>query len=168
MKRLCFLSPNVEHTRQVVDALKANDIPETQIYVIAKEGIAIEALPDAGPEDNDFLPAYERGIAIGGTGGLLAGLIAMVFPAAELVVGGAALLLFGLFGAGIGGLLTGMAGASFHSSRLEQFEESINQGKLLVMVDVPKDQVAHYESLIKYVDPETDVMGIEPPAPIIP
>ena len=85
MKRLCFLSPNVEHTRQVVDALKANDIPETQIYVIAKEGIAIEELPDAGPEDNDFLPAYERGIAIGGTGGLLAGLIAMVFPAAELV-----------------------------------------------------------------------------------
>lgn len=167
MKRLCFLSPDIEHTERVVDALKINNIAEKHIYVVAKEGVELEELPDAGPESNDFLPAYERGIAFGGIGGLIAGLIALVLPSG-LVIGGGTVLLFELYGAGMGGLLTGIAGASFPSSRLKQFEEAIEQGKLLIMADIPKDKVEYFESLIKDIEPTTEVMGIEPPAPIIP
>ena len=168
MKRLCFLSPDLEHTRQVVGDLKSNNISEQHIYVIAKHGIEIEDLPDAGPEADDFLPAYERGIAIGGAAGLVAGLFALAFPPAGVVIGGGAVLLISLFGAGVGGFLTGMAGAAFPSSRLTEFEEAIEQGQLLVMADVPKEEVEKYEKLIKSSDPEVEVMGIEPPAPVIP
>lgn len=168
MRRLCFISPDVEHTRRVVDDLRENGVPEKHIYVLAKEGIDLEDLPDSGPESDDFLYAYERGVAFGGAGGLLAGLFALTVPASGLVIGGGTVLLFGLYGAGLGGLLTGLSGASYPSSRLEHFEEQIEQGKLLIMADVPKDEVEHYERLIKAIDPETEVMGLEPRAPFIP
>lgn len=168
MKRLCFISPDVAHTRKVVDDLRENGISEKHIYVVGAEGIDMEDLPDSGPESDDFLYAYERGVAVGGAGGLLAGLFALTIPASGIVIGGGAVLLFGLYGAGLGGLLAGMAGASYPSSRLEQFEEQINQGKLLVMADVPGDRVEHYEALIKAIDPETEVAGLEPHARFIP
>lgn len=168
MKRLCFLSPDVDHAQRVVADLKAEGIPERHIYVVAKEGIALKNLPDAGPEADDFLPAYERGLAMGGATGLVAGLFALAFPPTGLVIGGGAVLLISLFGAGVGGFLTGIAGAAFDSSRLQQFEEAIDNGQLLVMADVPKDEIDHYEALIRSADPEVEVVGVEPPAPIVP
>jgi hypothetical protein len=168
MKRLCFLSPDIVHTRQVVKDLKARGIADRNIYVIARHGTELEDLPDAGPERDDFLPAYERGLAIGGVGGLIAGLIAMAFAPAGIVVGGGAVLLIAAYGAGMGGMLTAIAGASFPSSRLSQFAEAIETGKILVMADVPRDQVEEYEQLVRSLDPEVEVHGIEPHAPLLP
>ncbi len=168
MKRLCFLSPDLDHTRQVIADLKANGIPQKHIYTIAKHTADLASLPDAGPEADDFLQAWERGIAFGGTAGLFAGLAALAFPPAGIVVGGGLVLLFGLFGAGVGAMLTSIAGAAFPSSRLQEFETAIENGKILVMVDVPKSEVGKYEALIKSQDPQVSVEGIEPPAHIIP
>jgi hypothetical protein len=167
MKRLCFLSPDIEHTRGVVAALKEKGIPEKHIYVVAKHGVELQDLPDAGPEADDFLAAYERGVAFGGAGGLLAGLIAVAFPVSGLVLGGGAVLLLTLYGAGLGGFLTGLAGAAFSSSRLKEFEAAIDGGQLLVMADVPNRRVAEYEKAITAADPSVTVTGIEPPAAIL-
>lgn len=168
MKRLCFLSPDVAHTRQVVNDLKDNGIPEKHIYVLAKHGVELEDLPDEGPEMDDFLPAYERGLAFGGAGGLLAGLVALAFPPSGVVVGGGGVLLVTLFGAGLGGFMSGLAGASIPSSRLTEFQDAIEAGSLLVLADVPKDEVERYENLIRQADPEVEVHGVEPPAHLIP
>jgi hypothetical protein len=59
-------------------------------------------------------------------------------------------------------------GAGYHSSRLAAFEQQIEQGQVLVMVDVPKDRLAHVNQLIKRQDPEVEIEGIEPPPPILP
>lgn len=168
MKRLCFLSPDVSHARQVVEDLKSNGIPEKHIYVIAKYGVDIENLPDAGPDFDDFLPAYKRGLELGGTAGLLLGLSALAFPPAGIVVGGGLVFLIGLWGAGIGGVLTGIAGGGFPSSKLKTFEAAIDEGKLLVMADVPTKDVDKFERIIKRLDPQVEVAGIEPPATLIP
>jgi hypothetical protein len=168
MKRLCFLSPDIEHARQVVADLRRNGIPEKHIYALARHGTDMEDLPDAGPEDNDFLPAYKRGLELGGAAGLLAGLTALSFPPAGLVVGGGLVLLLGLGGAGVGGLMTGLAGASFPSSRLKGFETDIQRGRILIMVDLPKSDLAFFERLIRERDPDVSVEGIEPPATVIP
>lgn len=168
MKRLCFLSPDLGHAKRVVADMKANGIPEKHIYALAKYGVDLEDLPDAGPESDDFLNAYKRGIELGGSAGLLVGLAALAFPPSGIVVGGGLVLLIGLWGAGLGGLLTGIAGAAFPDSRLQAFEAAIDQGQILIMADVAKDEVEKYESLIKSHDPEVSVEGIEPPAPLIP
>lgn len=168
MKRLCFLSPDVEHARAVVQQLKDDGIAERNIYLLAKGDVDLEDLPDAGPEGDDFLPAFERGIGIGGLAGLFLGVVALVFRSTSLIVGGGGVLLAGLAGASLGGLLTGMAGASFPSSRLRAFEQEIEAGKILVMVDVPRNRIAHVNGLIRSVHPEVEVRGVEPRAPIIP
>lgn len=168
MKRLCFLSPDVQHARQVVADLKASGIPEKHIYALAKYGVDLEDLPDAGPESDDFLPAYKRGLEVGGSAGLLVGLTGLAFPPSGIVVGGGLVLLVTLWGAGVGGMLTGLAGAAFPSSRLSAFETAIEQGQILIMADVPKDDLAKYESLIKKQDPDVSVAGIEPPSSLIP
>ncbi len=174
MKRLCFLSPNPSHAHRVVDDLRQAGIAEKHIYVIARSEVAglsspiVADLPDEGPEGDDFLPGYERGLAFGGTAGLLAGVLIVTFPPAGLVLGGGAILLIELAGAGLGGLLAGIAGAAFHNSRLGKFEKALDEGQILIMVDVPADDVSRIESIIRRQDPQTLVEGVEPPASIIP
>ncbi len=46
MKRLCFLSPDLEHAKTVIQDLKDNDIKEKHIYTIAKSGTPLGDLPD--------------------------------------------------------------------------------------------------------------------------
>ncbi|MGI1679568.1 MAG: DUF1269 domain-containing protein [Cellvibrionaceae bacterium] len=168
MKRLCFLSPDLSHASQVVEDLKNNGIPEKHIYVLAKYGVATDGLPDAGPDSDDFLPAYKRGLELGGTAGLLAGLFALAFPPSGIIVGGGLVLLVGFWGAGVGGILTGIAGGSFSNSKLKSFESAIDENKLLVMADVPKKDVERFKEIIKRLDPEVEIEGIEPPAKLIP
>lgn len=168
MKRLCFLSPDLAHTHGLVALLKANGIPEQHIYLLARDDIPLSDLPDAGPESDDFLPAYERGLKLGGAAGLAAGLFAMAFPPAGFVVGGGAALLLTLYGAGLGAFMTGLAGAAFPNTRLQKYEEDIAAGKILVMADVPADKMGDYELLIKKEDPALEIHGFEPPAKLIP
>jgi len=168
MKRLCFLSPDAVHARNAVGALRDAGISERHLYVVARHDIDLEGLPDGGPEDDDFLPAYERGLAIGGVGGLLSGLLAMAFPLTGFAVGGAALVLVTLYGAGFGGLLTALAGSAFPSSRLEKFQAAIDSGQLLILADVTDADIAACEAAVRRVDPQIDIQGIEPPIPIIP
>lgn len=168
MKRLCLLSPDVTHARQLVADLRRHGIPEKHIYALAGPGIEMEDLPDAGPEADDFLPAYKRGIELGGTAGLLVGLTALAFPPAGITVGGGLVLLVGLWGAGIGGLLTGIAGGAFPSSRLKDFEAAIASGQILIMADVESRDVEKVEALIRQLDPDVAVEGIEPHEPLIP
>ena len=167
MKRLCFLSPDLHHTRHVVAILKDDKIDDRHIYVVANDTVDLEDLPAAGLEANDFLAAYERGLAIGGAGGLLAGVLAIALPGG-LVIGGGALLLFGLYGAGMGGLLAGLVGADFPNTRLKKFSREIEAGKILVMVDVPANLMKHYVDLIRSKDDTIEVIGLEPPAAIMP
>jgi hypothetical protein len=107
-------------------------------------------------------------LELGGTAGLLVGLTAMAFPPSGIVVGGGLVLLTGLWGAGVGGLLTGLAGGAFPSSRLSDFESAIEQGRILIMADVPRADVEKYQTLIRKLDPDVRIEGIEPPASIIP
>ncbi len=168
MKRLCFLSPTVARTEQLVADFIADGIPKKHIYVVAKHGVQLGDLPDAGPESDDFLPAYERGLVLGGSAGLLAGLVAISFPVTGVILGGGAVLLFSLFGAGLGGVLTGLAGAAFSNSHLEKFSEAINNGQIIVIIDVAKDQVDHFKNLVLQFEPDIKILGVEPPTTLIP
>ena len=48
------------------------------------------------------------------------------------------------------------------------FEWDIEAVKILIMLDVPLDRVSHVNALIQRFDPEVQIAGIEPPAPVIP
>ena len=167
MRRLCFLVPDVDSAHGVVSDLRAAGIVDANILVVAREGTPLGDLPEAGTiAESDFYPQLERGLAMGGAIGVIGGLIALRVLGAAL--GGGAVLLFGLVGAGFSGLLAAIAGAAFPNSRLAEFEAAIEAGRLLIMVDVTHDQTPLVERIVKTRHPEAELEGFEPPAPILP
>ncbi len=169
MRRLYFLVPSVDSARKINDELLLARIEERHIHVIAKQGTPMEDLPEARlAQRSDLIPALERGAAIGGATGIAAGIIAITFPPAGLILGGGAILAIGLAGVGLGALMSSMIGVDVPNSRIHQFQDAIEQGELLMMVDVPKDRVDEIDDLVKKHHPEAEIEGTEPTIPPFP
>ncbi|WP_077730154.1 DUF1269 domain-containing protein [Methylocaldum sp. 14B] len=162
MRRIYFLVPNIEITKKIVDELLLARIEERHIHVLTKRGTPLEDLPEATfLQKTDFLPALEQGVALGGATGLLAGLVAIALPTG-LVLGGGALFAITLAGAGVGGLMSSMVGSSIGNRRIEQFQEAMEKGEFLLMIDVPRDRVEEIEAIIKKHHPEAECEGTDP------
>ena len=171
MRRLYFLIPTIDSAKTIVDELLLARIEERHIHIAAKDHHALtEAhLPEASLlQESDFVPAVERGLAIGGATGVLAGIAAVTIPGAALALGGGAILGIGLAGAGVGAWMSGMIGVSVPSSRLKEFESAIEEGNLLMMVDVAKSRVDEITALVKDHHPEAHIEGTEPVIPAFP
>jgi hypothetical protein len=171
MRRLYFLIPTIDSAKKIVDELLLARIDERHIHIAAADHHALlEAnLPEAGLlQESDFVPAVERGLAIGGATGILAGIAAVAIPGVGLVLGGGAILGIGLAGAGLGAWVSSMIGISAPSSRLKEFEAAIEKGELLMMVDVPKTRVEDITDLVKSHHPEAHIEGTEPVIPAFP
>lgn len=152
MQRLSLLVPDVEGARQLVNELQQAGIEEHHIHLIAKDHARLEKanLPEAGLlQRSEFLPAVERGAAVGGATGLLAGIAAVSFPPAGLVLGGGAILSIGLLGAGLGAWISSTVGDRASENQLEELEQAVEQGQILMLIDVPKEQVATISNLIE-------------------
>ena len=171
MRRLYFLIPGIDSAKTIVDKLLLARIEQRHIHIAAADHHALtEAnLPEASLlQESDFIPAVERGLAIGGATGILAGVAAVALPGVGLVLGGGAILGIGLAGAGLGAWVSSMIGISAPSSRLTEFEDAIKEGGLLMMVDVPKTRVDEITDLIKQHHPEAEIEGTEPVIPAFP
>ena len=167
MRRLYFLLPDLDVTHAVVDELLLARIEERHIHVIAKEGTPLKDLPEASLiQKSDFVPAVERGVAMGGATGIAAGLVAIALPG--VVIAGGALLAMGLAGAGMGAWLGGMIGMDVENSHIKQFENAIQEGQILVLVDVPKDRVDDIQNSVKKHHSDADFEGTEPTIPAFP
>ncbi len=169
MRRIYFLVPDVTTTKRIVDELLLARIEERHIHVIAKSGTPMEDLPEANLlQKSDFIPAVERGLALGGTTGILAGLVAVTLPATAPMLAGGILLMATLSGAGIGAWAGGMVGVSVGNTRIKQFEKAIEAGQLLLLADVPKSRVDEIEERVKQHLPEVVIEGTEPTIPAFP
>jgi hypothetical protein len=171
MRRLYFLVPTVESASQIVDELLLARVDERHIHIAAKDHHALEEakLPEANLlQESDFIPALERGLAVGGATGLLAGIVAVSFPPAGLLLGGGAILGMSLAGAGVGAWVSSMIGSDVPNSQLKEFEQAIAGGQLLMMIDVPKARVEAITELVKKHHPEAEIEGTEPTVPAFP
>ena len=168
MKRIYFLTPNIEIAKKVVDELLLARVEERHIHVLARQGTPLEDVPEATfLQKSDFIPALEQGLALGGLTGILAGVAAVALPTG-LVLGGGALLAIALAGSGVGALMSSMIGISVGDRRIQQFQEAIEKGELLMMVDVPRRRVEEIEQIVKSHHPEAECEGTEPTIPPFP
>lgn len=171
MRRLYFLLPDIQSASTIVDELLLARIEERRIHIVAKDHHQLQQanLPESNLlQNSDFIPAVEKGLAVGGGTGILAGLVAMTFPPAGLILGGGAVLGLGLIGAGFGAWISGMVGLSADNTQLKDFEQAIEQGQLLLMVDVPRTRTEEITELLKKHHPEIEVNGTEPTLPVFP
>jgi len=168
MRRIYFLAPNIEVSKKIVDGLLLARIEERYIHVLAKRGTPMENLPEASYlQKSDFIPALEQGLALGGLTGIVGGLVAVALPGGPVLAGGA-VLWTALAGSGVGALMSSMAGSSIGSRRIQQFEEAMEKGEFLFMIDVPRDRVEEIEALIKQHHPDAECGGTEPAIPAFP
>ena len=168
MKRIYFLVPNIDIAKKFVDSLLLARVDEHHIHVLAKRGTPLDDLPAATfLQKTDFIPALEQGLVIGGLTGILAGVMAVAMPAG-MVLGGGTILAITLAGAGFGALMSSMIGSSIGNRRIQKFQEAMEHGEFLMMVDVPRSRVEEIEQLIKQHHPEAGYEGTEPTIPAFP
>lgn len=166
MKRIYFLAPDMESARETVNDLHGKGLDDQHIHLVASDDVELGDLPGADAlENSDFYPALKRGAAIGGTTGLIAGLAAVALPTG-LVLGGGAVLALTAAGAGTGAWWSSMVGAGLHDTEATEHEEQIRKGAVLLMVDVPKEEVDSYRELVRSHHPEAEIedrdIGIPP------
>lgn len=169
MKRIYCLLPNIDTTRQVVNELLLARIDDKHIHVLAREGTPMDDLPEANLlQKSDFVHGVEQGLAVGGATGVIAGLIAVTFPPAGLVLGGGAVLGIAIAGAGIGAWVSGMIGTDVPNTQLKEFEQEVANGAILLMIDSPASRVKEINELINLHHPEADMHGTDPAIPAFP
>lgn len=169
MRRLYFLVSDVQAGKKVVDELLLAHIEWKHIHVLAKRGTPLEDLPEASFwQKSDIIPAMLRAVPMGGGTGILCGLVALALEPHLVVAGGAVLLASSLAGVGVGVWLGGMVGLNVGNTRLRAFQEAIERGELLVIVDVPRDRVEEITERIRKTHPEAHPEGTEPRVPAFP
>jgi hypothetical protein len=168
-KRIYWLLPDLNSARRTMDDLLLARIGERHIHFLAAEGTDMTGLHEANIlQTSDLVRAAQMGLMVGGGVGALTGIAAAMFP----IVGdtpqwgmvGVLAILGGMFGA----WSASMIGSSARNTRIRRFEDPIERGQILLMVDVPAGDVEMVETLLQQRHPEARFEGMDPAIPAFP
>lgn len=160
MKRLYFLIPDVECTKKVVMELKEQGIEDRDIHVV---GTAHHEMEEAhiheasALQTSDVIHSMQVGAMSGIIIGALTGLFIMSMQPAGLDFGYAIVLGLGIFGALFGAWVSSMIGISVPSPIVQKYQDEIDKGHLLMMVDVKVTVANEMIEAIKSHHPEVEV-----------
>jgi len=158
MRRLFFLTPDVTSCQNIITELKDSGLSQRHLHVIGSIEQPLDDLPEAGVlQKTELLHGIEIGAGLGGTAGVLGGLLTMTFPPAGIVLGGGALLAAAAAGAGFGAVVSALMSSHEHNHDLSAFQEAIERGEILLLVDVPKGEVDKTKALILAHHPEAKI-----------
>lgn len=168
-RRLYVICPDLRAAQQTMNDLLLARIDENHIHVLAKRGAAMEGLHEANVlQKTDVVHGAEMGLVFGGIAGALLGVALILAPPAEFQLQLVTVLITALGGALFGAWASSMIGASIPNTRLLAFAKDIEQGKYLMMVDVPFHRVDDVHSLLRQWHPEDKDAGVEPTIPAFP
>lgn len=155
-----------EHRRDAEAALtdlRDSGFPMDRISIIAKDAgrhdqiAGVDMDRKAGNKADDGAKAgAATGAALGGLGGLLVGLGTLAIPGVgPVLLGGAAATALatavsgGAIGAAAGGIVGGLVGLGIPEDRARVYNDRLNRGDYLVMVDGDRDEVHRAEGILK-------------------
>lgn len=170
-RRLYFILPDVEISRKVEDDLLLSRITEHQMHFLGKRGTDMQDLPEASQiQKTDIIHGFQIGMFAGALSGAMMGLIAYLM---RDIIGmqlqlGIILLLF-LVGGVSGALISGLfIGSSTPNVKLKKFQHSMDEGHILLMVDVAKDRVDEIRKTVHQHFPEAEDYGEDHTIPAFP
>ncbi|WP_254451775.1 DUF1269 domain-containing protein [Duganella vulcania] len=162
-RRLYFMLPDVPSARAMLDELLLARIEIGHMRFMARDPLPSD-MPDVNfMQKTDLIHGAQLGVVIGAIVGLGAGVFLTLFPMDGMTLRTAAILLVTLAGAIFGGWASGMNAAAVPNSRLKPFASRIEQGQVLLIVDVPVRRVEEIEEMIAKRHPEISFGGMEPP-----
>lgn len=168
-RRLYFVLPDVESARKMMEEMLLARIDEGHIHFLAKRGTLPDDLPEATIfQKTDIVHGASRGMAIGGIGGIAIGTFLVFFPPTGVTLQLGAILITAILGVFFGTWVSSMVGTQVENSVLKPFHDAIEEGKVLMMVDVPLGKVKAINELIQQRHPEAASGGSEPTIPAFP
>ncbi|MFZ6658516.1 DUF1269 domain-containing protein [Undibacterium sp. TJN19] len=164
---LYFMLPDVTSARAMLDELLLARVDERHMHFYAKEGMLPADMPAANSfQKTDLIHGAETGMLIGGIAGLLSGGLLLIFPPESVEMRILVLLISTLGGAFFGSWASAKAAAATPSSSLQPFRADVDEGKVLLMVDVPFRRLTEIQELVSKRHPEIHFGGIDPHVPV--
>ena len=149
MKRCIYAFDSADVARMSIPTLVNAGIPEQDISLMAKTDIQANRIPHRFLDaSTDFAPALARGAAIGGVTGLVAGLIVTSIPAFGFDSGSLVMLAFLVIGILVGGWSSALMGSALSDEVRQKFDDEIEAGRTLLVIDVKKSQVPKIHQLM--------------------
>lgn len=148
--RQVFSTPDLPTARAAVSAARAAGIEDEAISLVARSEVEMDEIPEQRLDvTKDTVPASLRGAAAGGAVGVVAGLAAAAFPPVGITVAGAGLI--ALVGAATGAWSSALFGAGVPNSVRRTFEDEIEAGRILVVVDAPGGRAGEVQRALEQV-----------------
>jgi hypothetical protein len=169
-RRIYWMLPDLASARSTMDDLLLARIDEGHMHFVGREDTDMRGLHAANVlQTSDVVRSAEIGLILGASlGGIMGAIVAFGYPVfgdkqewgwiAALAVAGA---LFGVW-------TSTMIGVSTPSKRLRRFADQIEQGRILLMVDVLMWRVEEIEERLEALHPEAHLEGVEPDIPAFP
>ena len=169
-RRIYWLLPDLASARRTMDDLLLARISEPHIHFIAREEVDMSGLHPANVlQTSDVVRSAQAGLVIGGAlGAVLGAIAALFFPIVGNTPEWGMIAVLAIVGAGFGAWSSSMIGISTPNNRLKRFEPAIEQGQILLMVDVPHSRVEDVEARLQALHPEAHLEGVESNIPAFP
>jgi hypothetical protein len=169
-QRIYCLLPDLASAGRTMTDLLGAGIESRHVHFAARDGLDLAGLHAASVlQTSDVVQAAQRGLVSGGATGICAGLLAALFfpiagDAPQWEMAGMLAAFGGIFGA----WSSSMIGISIPSPRLERFGSAIDEGRILLMVDVRYPRAQAIASLLQAAHPEARFEGVERHSPVFP
>lgn len=142
--RHVYSATNMDTVKHAMGAARKAGVESRGISLIARHDIELRCIPSQRRVvTNDFYPAAVRGVVGGGASGLLVGLVAVVVPPVGITLAGVGAMT--IIGATMGAWASAMAGSSLPDPVRRKFEEVIERGNILVVLDGKREMMEHVD-----------------------
>jgi hypothetical protein len=161
--------PDTSSAKKLADDLLLARIEDRHMHFLARRGTDLGELHEASYlQKTDAIHGAAVGLVVGGVMGIVLGLVLVYFPPGGAPLQLVTVLVTAIVGGGFGAWVATMVGLQVPNSRLKGFDHDLEEGKVLLMLDVPQGRYEQVKSVIARTHPEAVDRGNEPTVPAFP
>jgi hypothetical protein len=161
--------PDTSSAKKLADDLLLARIEDRNMHFLARRGTDLGELHEASYlQKTDAVHGAAVGLVVGGVLGILLGLFLVYFPPGGTALQLVTVLITAIVGGGLGAWVSTMVGLQVPNSRLKGFDHDLEEGKVLLMLDVPSGRFEEVREIIARTHPEAMDRGNEPTVPAFP
>ncbi len=167
--RMYVTLPDTSSAKKLADDLLLARIEDRHMHFLARRGTDLGELHEASYlQKSDAMHGAAVGLVIGGVLGILLGLFLVYFPPGGASLQMVTVLITAVIGGALGAWVATMVGLQVPNSRLKGFDPELEEGKVLLMLDVPSGRFEEVRSIIARTHPEAADRGSEATIPAFP
>jgi hypothetical protein len=167
--RMYVTLPDVASAKRLANDLLLARVDDRHMHFLARRGTDLGELHEASYiQKTDAVHGAMTGLVIGGVVGVVVGLLLVYFPPGGASIELVAVLAAALVGAALGVWIATMLGLQVPNTQLKGFEQELEQGRVLLMLDVPAGRYDEIRQVIARTHPEAADRGNEPTVPAFP